>query len=206
MTRFFFALALALAAGAATGCHGSGEARAQDSRIREIQRDEAIAREAARSLAPIFSDEAGALSDAAKARQDPAADAAKKRIEDAQAALDALEDAEQTFQVGRRYYEIWETIKLSAADRGRVDTSVARMVEQSRLLLGHALWLVKAARQRDEAEAERARKAIERDRLVLKAYRNDLGITARLGPEVAEPHGGGEPAAAQGDGKPAAAH
>jgi hypothetical protein len=165
-----------------------------EARLRDLEKDEALAREAARRLATVFGNEATTLTEASRARKEPAAEASAKRLDDAQTALDGLNDAEVAFEMAHTYYEDWSKWKLSAADRARVDGAVARMADAARLLTGHALQLVKASGGSDEAEAARLRKAVWYDRAALKGYRTELGITARLGPEVAE-RGEAEPAA-----------
>jgi hypothetical protein len=186
---------LALAALAAAGGCRAGGPRRDDARLEKVERERARTHAVAHELASVFSEEGSALAEAARARRDDAALAAKGRIEDAQTALDGLEEAEHSFQMARSYYEAWGDLALSSADRARVDATVARMVLGAQQVVDDAVGLVQASRRRDATALAQYKKDLDYDRLVLKAYRNDLAITARLGPESAAEHA--EPAPAR---------
>lgn len=177
--------ALAVAA-AAAGC-GGGDRRGDpaDPRMKRIAEHQAFTREVARGLAPLFAADATEVLEALRSKNGAGADAAKKRIDDEQLALEALEDAEQALELARRFYGASASLDLSTAERARLDETVGRMAEGAEMLATSAAALVRASRKRDAAEVERLRKEGELLRAALRAFRTDLAIASRLGPAPA---------------------
>jgi len=131
-------------------------------------------------LAGAFAQQARALQKARAANQEPAVKAYLASLEAHHLALEALDEAEGTLSVVSRYASLRDELRVPDAVRARLDQSAGEMVDAARSLHRHAGLLVAATRAGDAPAAAGARTEIERDRAALKAYRTDLGVSARL--------------------------
>jgi len=182
--RGTLACALAIAGAAALASVSGCASDVRDEQARELELEGAKARQLAMLVGASLAVEADVLAEARAARREPAIEVAVERLKVGGLVLEALEEAEFTFAMAHRFREIRDTLELPAAILGHLDGDVAKMVALAKGVEQRAKGFVegqKGGAGRDIAALAGLRTEIERDRLALKAYRTDIGLTARVG-------------------------
>jgi hypothetical protein len=178
------AVLLVLTSLAAAGC-ASEQHRRDEEQARQAQREALRTRGVATVLAATLSAEADALQDARKARQEAAADAAALRLKDGFTLLEALEDAELSFDYVAQFFRVRESLDVPPKALAHLDSDVRRMLEIAAGETPRALEFMKGRATYDAAASERLRREVERDRSALRIYRTDIGLSSQLPPAPA---------------------
>jgi hypothetical protein len=189
---------LALALLLALGLGGAGcvsEQRQQDREKAhgfgvEAKKTQAVAASVSRELVAAADrlDEARAKRRAAPQTRSPegapAVDALEKRVagladglKAGQALLEAIEDAEITFRVAERFYEVRDSLDAPPPAMKALEQDVAKATAVARrIVFERAPQLVGRIGAEDAEGMAALEREIERDRAALKTYRTDLNL------------------------------